>query len=115
LNSEQIVHQDVKPANMLINENTVIKLCDFGISHTISELKSNLELVGGTANYAPPKRDLSIQDDMWALGISLYEVVDGKNPFAIEDSYGKFITIAQWQPLVLRTISNGMQQLIVHL
>jgi len=95
--------------------NTAIKLCDFGISHTSSELKSNFELVGGTANYAPPERDLSIQDDMWALGISLYEVVDGKNPFADNHSYGKFIKVAQWQPSVLTTISNDMQQLIVHL
>jgi mitogen-activated protein kinase kinase len=115
LESEEIIHQDVKPANMLINKNTVIKLCDFGISHTFSELKSNPEYIGGTANYTPPQRDLSVQDDMWSLGISLYEVVDGKNPFAFDDSYGKFITIMQWQPSILKEISPDMQQLILHL
>jgi hypothetical protein len=36
---------------MIINKNTVIKLCDFGISHSISELKSNFELIGGITNY----------------------------------------------------------------
>ncbi len=112
---KEIVHQDVKPANMLINMKTEFKLCDFGISNTFDELKSNIDVIGGTAKYMPPTRELTIQDDMWALGISLVEVVDGKNPFPDDKSIVIAIEIMQWTPTVPTTISHDMQKMTLHL
>ncbi len=115
LEIKEIVHRDIKPANMLINKNGVIKLCDFGISRTFSELKSEFGGIGGTENYMPPTSEYTIRDDMWALGISLLEVSNGKNPFEDDESCGKFITIIMWKPSVPEMISDDMQQLILHL
>jgi serine/threonine protein kinase len=100
---------------MLVNRNAVVKLCDFGISRTFTELKSDSESNAGTENYMSSKIDRTIRNDMWALGISLFEIVDGKNPFDDGESCGKFIKIKMWKPSIPTTISSDMQQLMLHL
>jgi serine/threonine protein kinase len=115
LEIKQIVHRDIKPANMLINKNAVVKLCDFGISRTFSERKVEEDRILGTANYMPLTLTHTIQDDMWALGISLLEIINGKNPFHDWNSYGQAFGILRWTPSVPTTISVDMHELILQL
>jgi serine/threonine protein kinase len=100
---------------MLINKDTLFKLCDFGISRNFDDMKVDSEGIAGTADYIPPRLGRAIQDDMWALGISLIEIINGEHPFAKWESHGKFIKILMWNPVVPTTISGDMQQLILHL
>ena len=115
LDGEQILHQDIKPANILINKKAIVKLCDFGVSRTFDELKSNLLLTAGTGQYMPPQRELSIQDDMWSLGISLVEFLNNGNPFPRLQSADLSFAIYDWTPVVPTTISPDLQALLLHL
>jgi len=115
LEIKEIVHRDIKPANMLINNNAVVKLCDFGISRTFSEREFEEDRILGTVNYMPLTLSHTIQDDMWALGISLLEIINGKHPFADWDSYGIYFGILRWIPSVPATVSDDIQELILQL
>jgi len=83
----QIIHQDIKPANVLIDDNGNYAITDFGISAEMggSDLESDEES-GGTFAYMAPERFVEgtppmPESDIWALGASLYELITGDAPF----------------------------------
>jgi len=95
-----------------------VKLCDFGISISrsfSSEITNDQYL--GDDNYMPPSLITSIQDDMWALGVSSVEILSRANPFCNVKREEKPLIIAKWQPdpLVLNKVSLDLQELILHL
>ncbi len=90
-----IVHGDVKPANVLIvndKENNA-KLSDFGMAKRISQLKGDSDTISGTPNYIPPEATLGKKfdhrGDMYSLGITLFEMTFGRLPYSIK---GKKLT-----------------------
>ena len=80
---------DVKPSNILIDENGEIKLCDFGISGNLINSNAHTRSNTGCAGYMAPERieiDQSnpvydIRADVWSLGISLVELATGEYPY----------------------------------
>jgi serine/threonine protein kinase len=82
-----IVHADIKPANLLIAGEGRIKLSDFGLSRIQSDPEQNTS-VSGTPAYVAPElirgNPISVQSDMYALGVTLFELVFGKLPFALQ-------------------------------
>ncbi|CAF1261135.1 unnamed protein product [Adineta ricciae] len=121
----RILHRDVKPQNMLVNKHSIFKLCDFGISRQMRISQSiGVGAVQGTEAYLPPEliggdssQTYGIRADMWALGLSLFEIVVGKNPFAQMGSFQTITTIRSWSPTIPTSpkISDDMKQLILHL
>lgn len=93
----------------------MVKLCDFGVSRSWTELNSGAPLVAGTDLYMPPSRELNIQDDMWALGISMLELIDNENPFARLESTIVPLEIFHWKPAVPTIISIELQELLLRL
>jgi serine/threonine-protein kinase len=84
LHAMGLVHRDVKPANMLIDTVGTVKLCDLGLA--ISAGTGAGESTAGTAQYIAPEQataetGLDVRSDIYALGVSLYQLILGKLPF----------------------------------
>lgn len=88
--SHGIIHRDVKPSNVLIDQHRNAYLTDFGIAKMV---EGALDLTGssiiGTPQYMSPEqcrgeRELSPASDQYSLGVILYEMVTGRTPFQAE-------------------------------
>jgi serine/threonine protein kinase len=84
--ARHIVHRDVKPQNVLIDEEGSAKVTDFGIARTLEEDGLTADgRVLGTTDYVSPEQALgqpvSGQSDLYSLGVVLYEMLTGEVPF----------------------------------
>ncbi len=80
-----VVHRDVKPSNIMINNDGRIKISDFGIAHTeSSELTQHGDILG-TPHYMAPEQFLGlaigVPTDLYAVGIIAYDLLTGTKPF----------------------------------
>jgi serine/threonine-protein kinase len=85
-----IVHRDVKPSNILIRRDGIVKLTDYGIAHLVrpshgERPPSPQELAPGTGAYMSPEqvlgRPLDGRSDLYSAGIVLFEAIAGRPPF----------------------------------
>ncbi|KAF4127378.1 Protein kinase domain [Phytophthora infestans] len=84
--SNRIIHRDVKPDNILIDENGDIKLCDFGVARTVQFEGDPLSDYVSTRWYRPPEQELrldrySFDADVWSVGCVLMELLTGRPLF----------------------------------
>jgi len=92
-----IVHRDIKPANIMISAGGQVKLTDFGIAHTVGGTRLTGSGVIGTPAYMAPEQlqglDITPAVDLWALGVTLYDAVTGRNPFDRQNTAATFHAI----------------------
>jgi len=95
LHSQRICHSDIKPENILIGENNTLKLADFGLSKYIGHGQSSkvFQEKDGTPAFTAPEcfSDDALKfsmypTDIWALGVTLYQLKYGFLPFWSEDT-----------------------------
>ena len=84
-----IVHRDIKPANILFSDTMTAKLTDFGIAKLASsEVVTQLGLALGSPSYMSPEQaagqPVDARSDLYALGVTLYQMVTGVLPFSGE-------------------------------
>lgn len=85
--SNQIIHRDVKPHNILITSSGTAKLADFGIAMAVSKesIAEGKEKIMGSVHYFSPEQArgayVDERSDIYSLGIVLYEMLTGKVPF----------------------------------
>jgi serine/threonine protein kinase len=74
-----VVHLDIKPDNLILDEAGVVKVLDFGVARVLQGETIATQLVGGTLRYMSPEqlegRDLDYRSDIFSLGCSLFELV----------------------------------------
>jgi serine/threonine-protein kinase len=79
-----VIHRDLKPANVMIDGRGKVRITDFGVAGVAGTFGAEERLAGTPAYMAPEQlagRDASIQSDIYALGLVLYEVFTGKRAF----------------------------------
>jgi tRNA A-37 threonylcarbamoyl transferase component Bud32 len=86
--AEGIIHRDVKPANLLLNERDEVHVADFGVARVLDETTSGLTAAGtvmGTAGYLSPEQaqgqPATAESDLYSLAVVAYELLTGGRPF----------------------------------
>lgn len=112
-----IIHQDIKPGNILIDDNNNYRITDFGISVKRGPQDDNYldDKDSGTTDYMPPERfgDNQIprpDSDIWSLGATLFELITGNTPFGVDG--GKSQLTDSGVPQIDRPISKELKQII---
>ncbi len=109
-----VLHRDMKPANVLLTENGLPKITDFGLAKV--EDKMDLSRTGalmGTPNYMSPeqvsaRKDVDGRTDVYSLGAMLYEMLTFQLPFTAESMQGIFVDILSRAPKPPRSLQPGI-------
>jgi serine/threonine protein kinase/tetratricopeptide (TPR) repeat protein len=101
-----VIHRDVKPANIVLTRDGVVKVVDFGIARLADTSKTQTGTLLGTLAYMSPERvrgeQADARGDIWALGVVLYELLAYQRPFAGENHAALLMSILQNDPPSIR-------------
>ncbi|MEG0798959.1 MAG: Stk1 family PASTA domain-containing Ser/Thr kinase [Bacilli bacterium] len=86
-----IIHRDIKPQNIMILENGMIKITDFGIATALNSTQlTQTNSIMGSVHYLPPEqasgKGSTIRSDIYSIGILMYELLTGSVPFKGENA-----------------------------
>jgi len=109
-----IVHRDVKPENVMIRTDGLVKVLDFGLAKwsepqavdpygpTLDRSRTHPGVVLGTVAYMSPEQSrgktVDARTDLWSLGVVLYEMLSGRQPFTGESSTDVLANILHLEP-----------------
>ncbi len=114
-----IIHRDIKPQNIMIEDNGLVKITDFGIAMALNSTQlTQTNSVMGSVHYLPPEqangKGSTIKSDIYSLGILMYELLSGTVPFkgdtaveiALKHMKEKIPSIRKQNPTIPQSIEN---------
>jgi serine/threonine-protein kinase len=84
---KRIIHRDIKPKNVMVTKDGVVKVADFGIARRLHETMSKISqtIIAGTPAYMAPEhlmgKNIDARADIYSLGATVYELLSGTPPF----------------------------------
>ena len=116
LHGIRIIYRDLKPENLVLNTNGYLKLIDFGFA---KKIEGKTYTMCGTPNYMAPEiinnKGHSFPVDWWTLGILLYELTVGIDPFYDEDTFIVYQKIIKGKMKFPKNYEKEAKSLIKHL
>ena len=110
----QLVHRDVKEANVLLGNDGRVVLSDFGIARLLDSAASVTTSVAGTPEYMSPEQIMSVQvdgrSDIYAFGAMVYRMFSGRPPFSILDQHVHETPPPMTSPV--RPIPPGVEEVV---
>ncbi|MFT3932652.1 MAG: serine/threonine-protein kinase [Chitinophagaceae bacterium] len=108
-----IFHRDIKPSNLIVTPEGIVKLMDFGIAKIAGEQKlTQVNRVIGTVEFLAPEiiegKDPSVASDIYAVGITMYELLSGKLPFESNSDYMLMQDILKKKPAPLKNLNPDL-------
>ena len=116
-----IVHRDIKPENLMLRRDQVVKVLDFGLAKLTPQqcrkvkrtsrhvIRTNPGTVMGTVGYMSPEQsrglEVDARTDIWSLGVVLYEMVTGRQPFDGPTPTDVIISIVEREPIPLASFA----------
>jgi eukaryotic-like serine/threonine-protein kinase len=117
-----VIHRDIKPENIMLRDDGLVKILDFGIAKFLSPGNSpgratSAGLILGTVHYMSPEQlrgiGVDIRTDLWSLGVVLFEMCAGQRPFEAATVSDAIARIVDTEPLpAVGTIPQPMRPII---
>jgi serine/threonine-protein kinase len=115
-----VVHRDIKTANLFLTKDKIVTIMDFGLAKMTEEVRKGSTIIGGTPFYMAPEQaagqPVDHRSDLYALGVTLFELVTGKVPFEEGDvAYHHRHTPAPDPRSLAKGIPDALAELILDL
>jgi hypothetical protein len=113
-----VVHRDIKPGNMMLTPEGVVKLMDFGIARSSDDLKlTQTGTTVGSLYYMSPEQIQGVAEpdarsDLYSMGVSLYELVTGKRPFDGDSQFAIISAHLQGTPVPPVTVDPRLPKML---
>ena len=117
VHAEGIIHRDVKPSNIMLVGDGIVKLMDFGVARQGDDTTiTQTGMIVGSPAYMSPEQvrgdENTPSTDLWALGILLYEMLAGHSPFTGSNVSTVLYRVAHETPAPVPGLSNAVQQIL---
>src|SRR5437868_12144191 len=115
--SRAVIHRDIKPGNIILTQQNIAKIVDFGLARVNTSAGSTQTLgTAGTIGYMSPEQTLGKpvdqRTDIWALGVVITEIISGRNPFHRESPPRTIFAILNEAPTLADEIPIELQRII---
>jgi serine/threonine-protein kinase len=112
-----IIHRDIKPANVMVLNDGVVKITDFGIARMRNnEVKTMTGMILGSPKYMSPEqvagKRADPRSDIFSLGVVLYELVTGTSPFVADNIHGVMYQTLNFNPPAPKTLNPELPEVL---